>query len=749
MQGGIRVSVDIFGIRHHGVGSARSLAVALEALQPDCILIEGPPDADALLPLAADHAMEPPVALLIYNPDQPKQAAWYPFAAYSPEWIALRFGLATGAEVRFMDLPQKYMLALEPEGEPDQEAEKADEETDETAAQEALVIDPLQTLAQIAGEPDGERWWGRVIEEVDNPADIFPIITEAMTALRASIPLRLAYFARQEELREAWMRKTIRAAEKKFSRIAVICGAWHTPALTERKQSKADDALLKGLASVKTVATFVPWTYSRLSFMTGYGAGILSPGWYHHLWETPRAEIASRWLVKVAALLRGEGLPASSAQVIDALRLSETLADLRERTVGLDELNEASIAVLCAGHTEPMDLIHRHLIVSERMGSVPDEVPMVPLQRDLLAQQKKLRLKVSPELMSLDLDLRQPTDLARSQLFYRLNLFDIRWAQPTRGQTRAQGTFHEFWEMAWTPELDIRLIEANVWGNTIESAAIAYTQDATAKAQSLSQITPLLKAATLAVLPELVPEILARLNDIASLSHDISDMMQAVPPLVETLRYGDVRQTDSTLIEPVLESMVMRICIGLFPAARHLDDEAAETLNTQILGVHSALQLVQHDDLLERWYESLAQLMSTDGPHTLLMGTSTRLLFRADRITPADAADALRRAVSVGSTPQEAANWLEGFLTGMENILLRNTQVFDLVDHWIISLSEEQFKTTLPLLRRTFSTYNSPARRNIADRVKHGEYQPEVETIDDARAARVLPIMRQILGLPE
>jgi len=226
-------------------------------------------------------------------------------------------------------------------------------------------------------------------------------------------------------------------------------------------------------------------------------------------------------------------------------------------------------------------------------------------------------------------------------------------------------------------------------------------------------------------------------------------MMQAVPPLVETLRYGDVRQTDSTLIEPVLESMVLRICIGLFPAALHLDDEAAETLNTQIIGVHSALQLVQRDDLLERWYKALAGLMTSDGPHPLLMGTSTRLLFRADRITAADAAEALRRAVSVGSTPHEAANWLEGFLTGMETVLLRNAQVFELVDHWITSLDEEQFKTTLPLLRRTFSTYNSPARRNIAERVKHGAYQPEIEAFDDARAARVLPIMRQILGLPQ
>lgn len=739
------MSVHLFGIRHHGVGSARSLAAALETLQPDCILIEGPPDANNLLPLAADDAFEPPVALLVYNPDTPKKAAWYPFAAYSPEWIALRFGLAHGAAVRFMDLPQKYMMALEPEA--TTEADEATPESDAPPASHPLALDPLQLLAEIAGEPDGERWWGRVIEEMDNPADIFEAIVEAMTALRADERTYQPHLARREELREAWMRKTIREAEKQFSRIAVVCGAWHTPALTDRKQAKANNALLKGLATVKTVATFVPWTYSRLSLATGYGAGIVSPGWYHHLWETPRAEVASRWLVRVAALLREEGLLASSAQVIDALRLSETLASLRGCSVGLDELNEASIAVLCAGRTEPMSLIHRQLIVGERIGSVPPTVPMVPLQRDLQSLQKKLRLKISPDVVSLDLDLRQPTDLARSQLFHRLNLLDIPWAHPTRGRTLSQGTFHEYWDTCWSPELDIRVIEANIWGNTVESAAIAYTEHTAARAQSLSQLTPLLKAATLAALPDALTHVLSRLNELASVSHDVSDLMQAVPPLVDTLRYGDVRQTDSALIEPVLESMVLRICVGLFSAALHLDDDAAADLNERLIALHSALQLAQRADLLERWYEALTSVMTADGPHPLLIGSSTRLLFRAERITAEDVARWMRRAVSSGSTPQDAASWLEGFLTGMENVLLRNDTVFGLVDDWMNGLSGEQFNAILPLLRRTFSTYNSPARRNIAERIKRGAHQPEPDLIDETRAERVLPVLRQILGL--
>ena len=47
-------STVLYGIRHHGPGSARSLREALTGLEPDVVLIEGPPEADALIPLAAD-----------------------------------------------------------------------------------------------------------------------------------------------------------------------------------------------------------------------------------------------------------------------------------------------------------------------------------------------------------------------------------------------------------------------------------------------------------------------------------------------------------------------------------------------------------------------------------------------------------------------------------------------------------------------------------------------------------------------
>jgi len=107
--------VYILGIRHHGPGSARSVPAALEMIRPQVLLVEGPPDADELIALTAHAEMRPPVALLVYRPEEPKRAVFYPFAVFSPEWQAIRWAHANQVPVRFMDLPQRHRLALDPE----------------------------------------------------------------------------------------------------------------------------------------------------------------------------------------------------------------------------------------------------------------------------------------------------------------------------------------------------------------------------------------------------------------------------------------------------------------------------------------------------------------------------------------------------------------------------------------------------------------------------------------------------------
>ena len=115
-----------------------------------------------------------------------------------------------------------------------------------------------------------------------------------------------------ETLREAWMRRTLREAKKEgFERIGVVCGAWHAPALDiDATPKKQDDETLANLPKKKTAATWVPWTYGHLTFASGYGAGIHSPGWYEHLWRRD-AHIIESWMTRVAHLLREKEIDCS------------------------------------------------------------------------------------------------------------------------------------------------------------------------------------------------------------------------------------------------------------------------------------------------------------------------------------------------------------------------------------------------------------------------------------------------------
>ena len=58
----------IFGIRHHGPGSARSLVRALNDLMPDIILIEGPPDANEVIHLLAQLPLSGEDAFNLWRP---------------------------------------------------------------------------------------------------------------------------------------------------------------------------------------------------------------------------------------------------------------------------------------------------------------------------------------------------------------------------------------------------------------------------------------------------------------------------------------------------------------------------------------------------------------------------------------------------------------------------------------------------------------------------------------------------------
>ncbi|MEU6594632.1 DUF5682 family protein [Streptomyces sp. NPDC046881] len=590
----------LLGVRHHGPGSARAVRAALDAARPAAVLIEGPPEADALIPLAADPGLRPPVALLAHAVDEPGRSAFWPFAEFSPEWVAIRWAVEQGVPARFIDLPATHTLAWEqgtrdsgaepdPGAEPDAGADPAPR----PGHGDEVRVDPLAVLAETAGYDDPERWWEDVVEHrgpgARDPFAPFAAVAEAMGALRE----RYGAGGHSRDLvREAHMRLRLRDARKEFGHaVAVVCGAWHVPALREKTTVTADRALLRGLPKVKTDLTWVPWTHRRLARAGGYGAGIDSPGWYGHLFRSPDRPV-ERWLTKVAGLLREEDRIVSSAHVIEAVRLAETLAALRGRPLpGLGETTDAVRAVLCEGSDVPLALVHDRLVVGDVLGEVPESAPAVPLQRDLARQQRSLRLKPEALERELELDLRGDTDAGRSRLLHRLRLLGVGWGEPgrSRGST---GTFRETWRLRWEPELSVRIAEAGVWGTTVQAAAQAKAEADAVAARALADVTALAEQCLLAGLSDALPVVMRVLADRAALDTDVGHLAQALPALVRSLRYGDVRGTDTGALAEVAAGLAERIFVGLPPACAALDTDAAEEMRGHVDAVHTAVGLL-------------------------------------------------------------------------------------------------------------------------------------------------------------
>ncbi len=708
---------------------------ALEVLQPDAVLIEGPPDADPLLPLLAHPNLRPPVALMVYSASDPARSCFYPFCDWSPEFQAIRWALANGRPVQFMDLPQTFVLKAENE-----------------LVRNRPGVDALGELARAAGYPSGDAWWEDQVELRRDDTELFAAILLAMDAVRQEFD-KLRPEDPYEALREAHMRKTMRAALKVHAHVAVVCGAFHAPALEQLKAFKVgqDNALLRGLKKEKVACTWVPWAASRLSLASGYGAGMQAPAWYQAIWESGQQENAriplpENWLGQTARLLRAQGLEISSAHVIEGVRLAEALAALRGRSrVGLEELRQATRTVLLAGDGRAMGLIRQELEVGDALGAVPASVPTLPLQKDVEALIKKSSLIRATTPQGKELDLRTPKHKATSLMLYRLQRIGIGWGE-CQGSA-GMGSFKEVWSLKWDPGYAVQIVASSTLGNTLQAAAAqALVRDAQAL-EHLGELAELVDQAILAELP--TAALLQVLDDKAAVAADIQALMSALPPLAKLLRYGSVREAPTEQIRPVLERLFERVVVGLPGACVQVDATLAGVLVEHLDDCHAALVLMGRPEMQIDWAELLLGLQDAEEVHPLVRGRAARKRLEAEALTSTGLTTLAKQALNQVVEPLDAAFWLEGLLKGSGLVLVHQRALWEVLDRWLSELHPDSFIALLPMLRRSFSSFDMVTRQRMRIQLTQGPKEQKADPLDTERAAQVLSVLQHILtGTP-
>ena len=552
------------------------------------------------------------------------------------------------------------------------------------------------------------------------------------------------------------MRLAIRTALAGGATVAVVCGAWHVPALDPESTTAASDRSIVRQASAarttrsKAAVAWVPWTDRRLQRRSGYAAGVATPGWYRHVFHHPGPPGVARFFVDAAAALRSHGLAASPDHLIAASRLADALAAMRGRPrSGLAEVLDAASAVLSMSADETVAGVIDELTVGGATGDVPPEAPQVPLARDVRTAQKAARLVPRGERRQVVLDLRTPAGLRRSHLLHRLGILGVEWGTLEEGRG-SRSTFGETWSLAWDPAMSVRLVECASYGTTLVDAATALVVEQAAAATRLAHAASLVTNALLADLPDGARAAAAALGTLAATAPDVADLIDALVPLASALRYGDVRGSDSVALATVVDEVVMRVIAGLELACRHLDDDAAAAMIERLSGLQGALAMLDHAARHDDLPAALAKVADGRGVHGLVRGRATRLLHDAGSWDADAVSQRVGRALTPGTPAAEGARFVEGFLAGSGTVLVHDAGLLGIVDTWISTMPNDVFVDTVALLRRTFGAFEPAERRQLGVLVTTRQ-RDQVSTfgsdIDDERAAAGIATVRLMLGL--
>ncbi len=425
-------------------------------------------------------------------------------------------------------------------------------------------------------------------------------------------------------------------------------------------------------------------------------------------------------------------------------------------------MEEAALAIFGEGDATRLDLIRERLVIGEKVGAVPADIPTIPFLEDLLKQIKSCRLtkyweSPTPHFLKGTatnpkggIDLREPKDLDKSHLLHRLNLLGIPWGELREGSENATGSFKEIWRLEWQPEFSIRFIEVGIWGNTVRDAALAYVTQEAQDTPSLSVLATLIGQVLKADLVELIDPLISRLQAIAAQTQDVFFLMESLPALVDITQYGDARKTNVSAVYDLIDEIIPRICVGVGAAATGIDETAAKELFKKLMAVNQRIGLVNSDKHQKDWNTALQKLADDARTVPLIRGIATRLLFDKSVLDLQGTMTRLYFALSSSSEALEVAQWLEGFLHGSGLVLIYHPALWQILDQWVSNLPLSHFEEVLPVLRRTCSSFPPPERIKMLALAKKGTTAAlpsfEETTLAD-RAELVWPTMQLLLGL--
>ena len=714
--------VTIFPVRHHSPRTSAAVRAFLDATQPTVVMVEVPRDAAPIVPHLFDADTEPPVAILGYRTDGAPASGVWPYATYSPEYVALRWAHERGVRIECIDVTSGQRIAYDEKAKALAELEETDTDTDTDLVDEHF--------AQAHGFRSFEELWEAWFEAPNFVATDFRDALLAWCDAMRTRPGREI-----DRARDARMMKHIAAELARGTpadKIAVVIGGAHAAALLAGEVDLALDALVTD--EVPTAVTLIPYSFTRLAAQVGYGAGNRAPRYYQRAHDRgcdyTRATLEI--LVEFTEHLRVRGFAASLADTIEAYRLAVALTGLRgKHAPGLDELRDATIATLCRGERAHVDGFLWPAVIGKTVGKVGARIGKNSLQDEFWRELAARGLPASDEAEAFTLKLGDRVQVETSVFLHRLRLADIPYATYRGSQSVATSTdapdttaggfdalarVREHWDAQWTPSTDVALVERIVLGDTLEQVTERTLAERLAHVTASADAAHVLMEAVVARAPRVVAEALAATERLAAVDDDLGSLARAARALSGLVSYGTSRGTDLAAAEVILSLLDKTFTRAVLraPAGCVGDDQAVAPAREAMRILHE-LALAQRKVDRELWFTTAHELATSDHVHPACAGLVAGLLYLGERLTEDGVVALVALRLSSTVDPRAGAAFLEGFLGVNALVLVRNRAIVAALDRFLQGIDADRFRDVVPLLRRALGGLGATERRYLLE----------------------------------
>lgn len=750
--------IMLLPVRHHSPACALHIKKTIEDFQPAAVLVEGPDNANNLLPVMVHEETKAPFAIYYSYHDKTGKIAgekehykcYYPFLACSPELLAVKEADKRGIKAAFIDLPYGDILAASGEGKGLLKEEEKNNYNDDYLLTRNAYIRRLCEKARMRNfdefwekyfelnglYEDSATWFSHLLTYCrlarDNtPPDV--LREEGCLAREEHMAARIAQWVLAGQ-NGAGKNKERQAGEgQEWNRILVVTGGFHTPALAERlsgeKWEETKTAALRlpvKQTSKEQSVYLMPYSMEAADALNGYASGMPFSGFYQKVWddfgksEEPYKTAVLDFLTISGKEVRKKEGTVSTYDEICAWQMAQGLSTLRGKPQpGAYELLDAVLSSYIKGEYNiasdmPVRIL-RKLMQGSGTGSLCEMADVPPILHDFETQSKRFGLKVHSTLET-ELTLSVFSNIKHrniSRFFHRMLFLDTAFARRVKGPNlqlkKNLNLIREIWKYKWSTRIPAALIDVSVHGATIEEAAASLVREqlkkemnARSAASLLTQVFEMGLTGQLETVYGRVHELILREGDFYAIADAVKSltMMEELESLYRSgLEFG-------ALLDTGVQKM-----IGLLPSMTQIKDEKLEE-SMDALKLLNRIAGRKSTDLgnkREGYYETLDKMQEDARIHPGLNGCICGILYGSGRKS-AKEVEKTCRGYLTGTKEQlmQTAAFFRGLFGTAKDLIFIGSGMTGMLDHFFGQVDEEEFMELLPQLRMAF-TYFTPA----------------------------------------